>query len=566
MKQWKYITLLCLFLAGALAVISRLVFLQVINEGFYKAFAQGQQNAAATEKGERGSIYATDKNGNLYALAANRNVPYAFASPPEVKEKESAAKAVSEVLGVEESQILKKLQNEESLYEVLKKEVTEEEAKQIKELNIKGIYAGAKKTRFYPQEMMASQVIGFTNQEGNGQYGIEEYYNDILKGKEGIVKNSKNPASFLRLASQDLARDGSDIVLTIDYNIQAAAESLLEGAKETLDFEEGTIIVADPASGKILALANNPSFNPNAYWNTQNPEVFQNSATQKIFEPGSIFKPVTMASAIDTGSVAPDTAYTDKGALKVGGYTVYNYDQRTWGERTMKQVLEFSINTGVAFAESQMGHQNFLRYIERFGFFEPTRVDLPGEAYSQNKAFKQGYEINFTTASFGQGIEMTPMQIVRAFGAITNGGAMPDLFVAETAVDSKGVPTPLHNADSPKRSVISAKTASQITDMLVGVVEEGYGKKAKLPGYYTAGKTGTAQVSWSSLGAQKAGYSDKTIQSFIGYAPAFNPRFLILVKLNNPKAKTAEYSALPVFVKLQKYIIDYYQIPPDYEP
>ncbi|MBI2574046.1 MAG: penicillin-binding protein 2 [Candidatus Wildermuthbacteria bacterium] len=566
MKQWKFIAVLCLFLAAGAAIIGRLVFLQVINQGSYRAFAQGQQNAAGMQKGERGTIYATDRDGNWYALAANREIAYAFASPSEIQNKEETAKAVSAVLGLEESAVFKKLQNEESLYEVLKKEVAQEEAKQIKELGIKGIYAGSKSARFYPQDSMASQVIGFVNQEGEGQYGVEEYYNDILKGKEGMVKNSRNPASFLLFGSRSQAKDGSDIVLTIDYNIQATAETLLANSKESLGFEEGTIIVMEPLTGKILALANNPSFNPNSYALAKDPAVFQNSATQKIFEPGSIFKPVTMAAAIDTGSVTPDTAYTDNGILKVGGYTVSNYDQRTWGERTMKQVLEFSINTGVAFAESQMGHQNFLRYIERFGFFEPTRIDLPGEAYSLNKAFRQGYEINFTTASFGQGIEMTLMQIARAFAAILNGGVMPDVSIAESAVDSQGAITTLHKTSAPQRSVISQKTASQITDMLVGVVEEGYGKKAKMKGYYTAGKTGTAQVSFSSLGTQKAGYSDKTIQSFIGYAPAFNPRFLILVKLNNPKTKTAEYSAIPIFAKLQKYIIDYYQIPPDYEP
>lgn len=566
MKQWKYIAVSCVFLLAGAAIIGRLVFLQVINQGFYKAFAQGQQNTAGLQKGDRGTIYATDRDGNLYALAANREMQYVFATPPEIQNKEETAKAISGALSLDETSVLKKLQNEESLYEVLKKEVTKEEAEQIQELGIKGVYVGTRKARFYPQDTMASQVIGFTNQEGEGQYGIEEQYNDILKGKEGMVKNSRNPASFLLFGSNNQPENGNDIVLTLDYNIQGTAETLLANAKESLGFEEGTIIVMEPSTGKILALANNPSFNPNEYGKA-NPEVFQNSAIQKIFEPGSIFKPITMAAAIDTGSVTPDTAYTDKGILKVGGYTVYNYDQRTWGERTMKQVLEFSINTGVAFAESQMGHQNFLRYIERFGFFEPTRVDLPGEVYSQNKAFKQGYEINFTTASFGQGIEMTPMQITRALSAILNNGVMPDIFIADNTVDSRGAITTLHPpADGAKRTVISQKTASQITDMLVGVVEEGYGKKAKMPGYYTAGKTGTAQVSWSSLGVQKAGYSDKTIQSFMGYAPAFNPKFFILVKLNDPKTNTAEYSALPIFSKLQKYIIDYYQIPPDYEP
>ena len=222
----------------------------------------------------------------------------------------------------------------------------------------------------------------------------------------------------------------------------------------------------------------------------------------------------------------------------------------------MTEVLERSINTGAVFVESQIGHNVFLDYIEKFGIFENTGIDLPYETSSANEELKKGYEINFATAAFGQGIAMTPIQLVRAFCAIANGGKLitPHLVLAEPQYYENG-----------SRSVISNKTASQLTAMLVSVVENGFAKKAKVPGYYIAGKTGTAQVSWSALDIDKRGYSDKTIQSFIGFAPAFEPKFLILVKLDNPATNTAEYSAMPIFQELAKYIIDYYQIPPDQE-
>jgi cell division protein FtsI/penicillin-binding protein 2 len=224
----------------------------------------------------------------------------------------------------------------------------------------------------------------------------------------------------------------------------------------------------------------------------------------------------------------------------------------------MNEVLEYSINTGAVFAERQLGHDNFLQYIKKFGIFEPTNIDLAGEVFSENKEFQKGYEINFATASFGQGIEMTPIQLVRAFSAIANNGMRTEPYLVE-----KEPSTELSlSAGEP---VISSQTSSQLTAMLVSVVENGYSKRAKIPGYHIAGKTGTAQISWSALGVSKSGYSDKTIQSFVGYAPAFDPKFLILVKLDNPKTKTAEYSAIPIFRDLAKYIIDYYQIPPDYE-
>ena len=220
----------------------------------------------------------------------------------------------------------------------------------------------------------------------------------------------------------------------------------------------------------------------------------------------------------------------------------------------MTEVLEKSINTGAVFAEKQLGHQKFLDYIEKFGIFEKTGIGLQGEVSSPNKELKQGHEINFATASFGQGIEMTPLQLARAFSAIANGGKLIQPYIVSNAEKSDN-----------EKEVIEPAAASKLTAMLISVIENGFGKAAKIPGYYIAGKTGTAQVSFSALGIAKSGYSDKTRQSFIGFAPAFNPQFLILVKLDDPATKTAEYSATPIFKDLAKYIIDYYKIPPDYD-
>ena len=229
----------------------------------------------------------------------------------------------------------------------------------------------------------------------------------------------------------------------------------------------------------------------------------------------------------------------------------------------MTEVLEKSINTGAVFAESQLGHSLFLEYIKKFGIFEKTGIDLEGEIFSLNSNFQQGYEINFATASFGQGIEMTPIQLARAFAAIANGGKLTKPHLVK-----KILPDGKEEEVSPEISftqVISSKTTAALTAMLVNVVENGFAKRAKISGYYIAGKTGTAQIPWGALGVNKSGYSEKTIQTFVGFAPAYHPQFLILVKLNNPKTRTAEYSAVPLFQELAKYIIDYYQIPPDYE-
>ncbi len=222
----------------------------------------------------------------------------------------------------------------------------------------------------------------------------------------------------------------------------------------------------------------------------------------------------------------------------------------------MTEVLEKSVNTGAVFAESQVGHKTFLDYIKRFGFFERTGIDLQGEVFSQNKNLRNGRDINFATASFGQGIEVTPIQIMVAYSAIANGGKLVQPYIIEGAGSRRA------NDDN---NVISQKSASRITAMLCSVVQNGFAKSAQVPGYYIAGKTGTGLMPWTSLGIKKEGYSDKTWQSFVGFAPAFDPKFLILVKLDNPEAKTAEYSAVPIFRELAKYIIDYWEIPSDYE-
>ena len=509
----------------ATVLIFRLFFIQVLQADFYKALAQG---LTSPEKGiqiERGEIFL--KGGE--PLAINKDFPLVFVSPSKVTDKAKTAETLSQILSLDKNFILEKL-NLDTLYSPIKNKLTDEEVKLLKKTDLSGVYLTEERGRFYPQESLASQVIGFLGAEGKGQYGLEEYYDDIL------MDSDKGPS----------------LALTLDYNIQFEAEKLLKEAEENLEIEGGQIIVIEPNSGKIIALANFPNFDPNRYGEfatNGNLEIFKNGVTQETFEPGSVFKPITFAAALEEGKITPQTTYIDNGLVEIGGWPIYNYAGRVYGEQTMTNVLEKSINTGAVFVESQLPHHIFLDYIQKFGIFEPTGIDLP-EVYSGNEEFKEGYEINFATASFGQGIQMTPIQLARAYCAIANGGKLVKPHLVEDSLEVQ-----------PQQSqVVSQKTASQLTAMLVSVVENGFGKAAKVPGYYIAGKTGTAQI------PEGGKYSaEKTIQSFIGFAPAFNPQFLILVKLNNPKTKTAEYSALPIFHDLAEYIIHYWQIPPDYE-
>ena len=540
MKNWRINLIFFLFLVFGAAIISRLIFLQILKGDFYKALSQGLHSSFQKTQIERGEIFL--KGGE--PLAINIDLPFVFASPRGIEKSEETAEALSQILNLDKNSVLEKLKKD-NFYSLLKRKLTQKEVDDLKKSKFEGVYLEEEKVRYYPQETLASQAIGFLGAEGIGQYGLEEFFNDILE-------NAKDAE----------AKKGQDLILTIDYNIQFKAEKLLQEAKENLEIESGQIIVIEPISGKILTLAHFPNFNPNQYEKyakEENLEIFKNSVTQKLFEPGSVFKPMTMAGALNEGKITPETTYHDPGEIKIGGYKIDNYAKRTYpGELTMTNVLEKSINTGAVFAETQLGEALFLNYIEKFGFFEKTGIDLP-EVYSENEEFKKGYEINFATASFGQGIEMTPIQLARAYCAIANGGKLIKPYLVEKILENGTLLNEIEPEIS--SSIISSKTSRQLTAMLVSVVENGFAKSAKIPGYYIAGKTGTAQV------AEGGVYSpDKSIQTFVGFAPAFDPKFLILIKLDNPETKTAEYSAVPIFHALSEYIIHYWQIPPDYAP
>src|SRR3989344_3572795 len=400
MSYRSYSVLIVLMLLGAV-LIGRLFFLQIINHGFYLALAQGQRNLSSVSTGERGSIFAQDKDGNRYLLATSRQVSFVFISPPEIPDTKEASETLGKILNLEPSAVLALIEQQKSnLYVVVKKDISEEEEKTVKVLTLSGVYIGKENRRYYPHGAFAAHVLGFVNQDGVGQYGVEGYYDKQLRGKEGIKTQITNPASYLFSIFNDTFEDGSDLVLTLDYNIQAVAESLLEKAKAQLSIEGGTILVMEAKTGAILALANTPEFNPNEYGSVTDFSVFQNQVSQATYEPGSVFKPLTMGSAMNEGKVNPQTEYEDTGSVTIADRTISNYGHKTYGRRTMTEVLEYSINTGAVFAQRQLGNKQFLSYLKKFGLFEATDIDLAGEVYSANKQLERGYDVNYATASF----------------------------------------------------------------------------------------------------------------------------------------------------------------------
>jgi cell division protein FtsI (penicillin-binding protein 3)/stage V sporulation protein D (sporulation-specific penicillin-binding protein) len=560
MVGWRLNLILIFLILFGTAILGRLIYLQILQVDYWRALAQGQQKFFEKVKGERGEIFITDREGNLYTLATNKKESLVFVSPKEIEKKEEVSKILAEILELDFEEVFQKLKKN-SFYEVIKKNLTSKKVEKLKAQKIKGVYLGKETKRHYPYQNFASHLLGFVGGEGRGQYGLEEYYHHFLEGKEEFLVGEKiwGTLNFSQIFSE---KKGYDLYLTIDYNLQNLAEELLRKANQTLAIEGGQIIVMDPQTGKILALANFPSYDPNHY-SQYHLEIFKNDAIHQIFEPGSVFKPVVMAAGLNEGKITPQTSYQDRGFIKIGAHTIYNYEKRVWGWRTMTEVLEKSINTGAVFCQKKLGGELFLKYLERFELDKKTGIDLPGEAISDIKNLYQKREINFATASFGQGVALSPIKLLQIFAAIANGGKLVQPYLVEkikkNEKEIKIEPKIL------KKEIISPVTSSQLTAMLISVVKHGFAKAAQVEGYFIAGKTGTAQIPWSALGRDLAGYSEKTIQSFVGFFPAFDPQFVILVKLDNPQTKTAEYSAVPLFRELAKYIIDYYQIPPSFQ-
>ncbi|KKP78099.1 MAG: hypothetical protein A2271_02080 [Candidatus Moranbacteria bacterium RIFOXYA12_FULL_35_19] len=550
-----------LFFSGL--IICRLYNLQILSRDYYLSLSQGQHSIFSNLMPKRGEIFLKDGSG-VYPVAVNKNAKMAFAVPKEIENSNDLAEIVAKTLGIEEEEVEEKLKKPEDMYEVLKHRLSEDEIKAMDDLKLVGVHLSEENFRYYPAGELASQILGFVGWKDDslgGRYGIENYFDKELKGQEGnLFQNKDNSGRWISIGKKELvpAQDGDDLILTIDRIAQYGTEKILKGAIKKFEADRGTIIVLDSPTGRILAMASYPNFDPNNY-QKENLESFRNIAVSDSYECGSVFKTFTLASAIDDGKISPDTTYTDTGAVKEAGYTIKNSDFKANGVQTMTEVLEKSLNTGAIYAQKLLGNSNFSDYVKRFGFGEITGVELPGESAGNIANLKKiKSDINFFTASFGQGITVTPIQLVSAYNTIANGGILLKPQIVEKIINDKDEIKEI--VPQEVRKVLSQKANNEITQILESVVKNGHGKQAGVPGYLVAGKTGTAQIASSD----SKGYQEGTnIGSFAGFAPADNPQFTILVRIDNPKTvEWAESSAAPAFGELMKFLLDYKNIKP----
>jgi len=561
-RRILFLALITLLLS--LIIILKLFNLQVLQHSFYLVMASEKQEVYKNLFPERGSFY-TQETGELYPLVTNRDYYLIYAVPAKIESPKKIVDSITSILGLKEEEwkdLLVRLAKTDDPYEPIKHKITKRQMEEIEALDLAGINFLPENYRFYPEQGIGGHIFGFVssnNDEKIGQYGLEGYFNKELSGKSGLIKSVKDAlGSLITIGPRSIkkAEDGVDLVLTIDRQVQFTACQKLKEYYEYFKAESGTVIIMEP-TGAILAMCSFPDFDPENYNEVKDINYLNNPAIFYSYEPGSVFKPITMAAALDQNKISPETIYEDTGEVKVGQFTIKNFDKKAHGIKTMTEVLEESLNTGAMFAAEKVGKETLKKYVEDFGFGKNTGITLDSEAAGDISQLNKKGDTYYLTASFGQGITATPLQLAAAYAAIANNGILTKPYIVSEIIKPDGEKEIIKSQEV--RRVMSAKAASLLTGMLVSVTEKGYDKKAKVSGYYLAAKTGTAQV------ASGGGWSGKTIHTFIGYGPVSNPKFVMLLKLNNPQGiGFASDSLGPLFRQIAEFLLNYYQIKPDY--
>jgi cell division protein FtsI/penicillin-binding protein 2 len=548
-------------------LIGRLYYIQGIKSEDYQLQADKQYIRTGQSVFDRGTIYWTTRTGDRISAASLKTGYTITLEPEKVTEPADIVNALSGVLVVDEEALVTKLEDKSDRYEEVARRVDEETTKRIEALNLKGLGEFKERWRYYPGGKTGANILGFTGfaEDGKtprGQYGLERYYNDILSRGSSDLYVNFFAQIFSDISGAIFADEGSegDIITTIEPSVQEELEKQIDSvvSKWRSDLTGG--IVMDPYTGEIFAMAMNPTFDPNDYSKEKNSQIFGNPLVDRVYEMGSIIKPITVASGIDAGVITPNTKYNDVGYVLVNGAKVSNFDGRGRGETTMQGVLNESLNTGVAFVAQKLGNDALTDYFMSFGFGSETGIDLPGEVHGLVNNLKSPRDIEHVTASFGQGIALTPIETVRALSALGNGGFLPNPHLVKRVEYSTGGSKDI-NYESDE-AVIKPESSEAITKMLVKVVDEALLKgSVKNPHYSIAAKTGTAQIAKESGGGY---YDDRYLHTFFGYFPAYKPRFIVFLFTVYPKgAEYASHTLTMPFIDLTKFLINYYEIPPD---
>jgi cell division protein FtsI (penicillin-binding protein 3) len=535
------------------AVFGRLAYLQLFRYSEYYSRAQHQQRLIVDVGASRAEIF----DRNLNPLAMSVPVDSAFAVPSEIADPDMVARLIGKVLDIPSDEIATRLASSHSFAWIARK-IPPEKAERIAAMNLRGIYFQREGGRFYPKRDLAAHVLGYVDVDEKGLAGIEYSLDDSIRSKPGKMLILAD-AHRRWYDSNDKAPDsGTSVVLTLDEKIQYIAEKELAQAMHDTQAKTGTIIVENPNSGELLAVANWPSFNPNAAKDSP-PDARMDRATSSLYEPGSVFKIVTLSAAIDQG-VANSNEVVDcqNGAIYIAGHRIR--DHKAYGALTVSQILAYSSDVGAIKIGLRLGAPKFYDYIRAFGFGQSTGVDLPGETRGMLRRLENWTPVSVGAISMGQEIGVTPLQMITAVSAMANGGLIVRPHVVRELRRGTQVTEPPDAQQLPRR-VIKETTAATMRNMLEGVVLTGTGKLAKLDGYTSAGKTGTAQKYDPETGRYS---THDLIASFVGFAPINTPALTILVQLDSPVGPhDGGQVAAPVFQRIAQQVLAYLDVPRD---
>lgn len=543
------------FFLLSVVLTGRLAYWQVVRRGDLVTQAKAQVVQDESVVARRGAIF--DRGGRL--LATTVRLQSVFAIPQDVTDPAAAAAALAPILGEPAVRIRAKLESGVE-WVFLRRRVPEDVSAGVRALALPGIGLEPEPKRMYPNDAIGAALLGFVNDDGAGQSGIEGGFDADLRGVAGRLVVERDPANrALAVGLRELTppADGADLVLTVDLVLQSVAERELARVVKAEKATGGSVVILDPDTGAILTLASLPGFDPNNVARAD-PEGFRDRAVSWTYEPGSTMKAITVSAALEEHAVDLATTYEDKGYATIGGRVLRNAQGRSYGRLDISGILEKSANAGAVFVGQRLGAEKLYRYLRDFGFGQPTGVDLAAEVSGTVRALQDWYPVDLGTASFGQGLSATPLQLAAAYAAIANGGT---LYRPYAVAEVRSADGSVRRAEPRAvRRVISPETAALMRGMLTNVVDRGIAQGARVLGYSVAGKTGTAQIA-SADGSYLA---DEYISSFAGMLPARDPRFVCVVVLERPQSRLlGTLSAMSAFTGMASDLMRYARVEPD---
>jgi len=530
-------------------ILARLIHLQVFQSGTFLLRARRQQERTVEVSPVRGVLY----DRNLRPLAISVEVESVFAVPAEIRNSEGTARLLSPVLDLEEEEIRRRLEGSR-YFSWVKRKVSARQAARVRQLRLQGIYFQKETKRFYPKRELAAHVLGHVGMDDQGLAGVELSYDQLIRGRSGqlLIERDARQRWFRRTGRP--TQPGQNLVLTLDENIQFIVEQELAAAVRRSRARSGTALVLDPHTGEILAMASRPTFNPNTYAEAD-PEDRRNPAVSEAYEPGSTFKVVTLAAALEEGLTVPSERIDcQMGSIVLAGHTIR--DHKAFGILNVGEILKYSSGVGAIKLALRVGNEGLYRYVRSFGFGSRTGIELPGEAGGLTKPPERWSKISIGAIAMGQEIGVTPLQLAVMASTIANGGWWVQPRIVQGTEGAENKPGSLPGN---RRRILSPETAEILQRMMVQVVEAGTGKAAHPEGYTAAGKTGTAQKIDPSTGA----YSSRDyVASFVGFVPADSPLFTILVILDSPRGKYHGGDvAAPIFRRIAEPVLAYRNVP-----